>query len=338
MVDFDFLEKKLDSLNMKSEIMNQGKSAILSLTNSFYDFFEPKDFENVVITGAGDKYLIGLLAGTLWNSLSQIPINVFHSREIAELKPRSISNKTLMILLSQSGKTKDTLSALEVGKRRGAQIVGITNNASGFKGVTHNLKTSVVERALPSTGTFHSITAVLFNYFLSLLGQTGLMKKYLSILEEVDKQSKSDKIISWAKNESLKYSNENYFYVLGDGPRYAIARKTALIMMMEGAKTNAFPLRTEEFIHSLIETLEVKQQTPLILLKPDKRHVSREFSETIKLIERMWKKKIVIKSDNAHNILSAQLQAVPLEWFSYYSALIRNVNPGLGRLVKKVRG
>lgn len=338
MVDFFSLKEKYDSKNMYSEILNQGKSALFSVQESFYEIKEPKKFKNVIITGAGDKYLIGLLGKFLWDSISDIPINVYHSRTLHETKPKTLNKDSLCIFLSQSGKTEDTLKALELAKKRKCQLLGITNNDEGFKGVKNNLITKVAEESLPSTGTFHATTAMLYYYILTLFEQKKLLNTYFETLKKVDKDSTSSKIIKWSEKKAEEYKEYEHFYVLGDGPRYPIARKSALIMLMEAAKVNAHPMMTEEFIHSLIETLEKEQNTPLILLKPKQSFVSPELYKTIQSIEKMWKDKIVIKSNAEHNILSAQLYAIPLEWFAYNLALMRKVDPGIGRLVNKVRG
>src|SRR3989338_7256905 len=105
---------------MKQEILNQGKATIYSLEKCFYSLPERPYFNNLIITGAGDKYLIGLSAKFLWDAFSEVPCQVFHSRVFAEQKPRMVSNKTLVIALSQSGTTRDTLEALRFAKSKHA--------------------------------------------------------------------------------------------------------------------------------------------------------------------------------------------------------------------------
>ncbi|MBR9678847.1 MAG: SIS domain-containing protein [Nanoarchaeota archaeon] len=334
MVNWSKLEK-IDSLNMKQELLNQGKATVFSLQKSLYNFPEKPVFKNLVITGAGDKYLIGLMAKFLWESYSSLPIQVVHSRTLFEQKPKFVNKDSLVIALSQSGRTRDTLQAVKFVKSRKSQVLGITNNA--FSSIPF-VQTSVVERSIPSSGTFHATSAVLNFLLLTFLEKKSELKTYLNVLKKIDVVTNDDKVISWAKETALKYKNASDFIVLGDGPRYPVARKTALIMFMEAAKVNAFPLMTEEFVHSLIETLEKKQVSPLILLKPRKSWVSNDLWKNIALIENLWVDKLVIKPRAKFNVLGAQLYAPELEWLAYYLALVRGVDPGVGKLVRKVRG
>ena len=334
MVNWSKLEE-LDSLNMKQEILNQGKATLFSLQECFYDLPEKPKFTNLVLTGAGDKYLIALLGKFLWESFSDVPVQAVHSRTLAEHKPKFLNRNSLLIPLSQSGRTRDTLQAIKLAKSRKSKIFGITNNK--FSGIPF-LETSVVERSLPSTGTFHATLAVLNYSLLVFLEKKKELKSYLGVLKKVDEVTNSNAVISWAKKTAWKYRRRDDFVVLGDGPRYPVARKTALIMFMEAAKVNAFPLMSEEFVHSLIETLEEKQDNPLILLKPRKSWVSSDLWKNVRLIERLWKDKIVVKPRSSHDILGVQCYTPELEWLAYYLALVRGFDPGVGKLVRKVRG
>jgi glucosamine--fructose-6-phosphate aminotransferase (isomerizing) len=333
MVNWSKLEE-LDSLNMKREILNQGKATLYSLQECFYDLPEKPKFNNLVITGAGDKYLIALLGKFLWESFSDVPVQAVHSRTLAEHKPKFLNRNSLLVPLSQSGRTRDTLQAVKLAKSRKSKIFGITNNK--FKSIPF-LETRVVERSLPSTGTFHATLAVLNFLLLTFLQKKKELKSYFGVLKKVDVITNNKSVISWAKKTAAKYEGRDDFVVLGDGPRYPVARKTALIMFMEAAKVNAFPLMTEEFVHSLIETLEEKQDNPLILLKPRKSWVSGDLWKNVKLVERLWKDKVVVKPRGQGSVLSAQLYAPELEWLAYYLALVRGVDPGVGKLVRKVR-
>jgi fructoselysine-6-P-deglycase FrlB-like protein len=200
------------------------------------------------------------------------------------------------------------------------------------------LETRVVERSLPSTGTFHATLAVLNFLLLTFLQKKKELKSYLSVLKKVDVITNDKSVMSWAKKTAWKYRKRNDFYVLGDGPRYPVARKTALIMFMEAAKVNAFPLMSEEFVHSLIETLEEKQDNPLVLLKPRRSWVSKDLFKNVRLIERLWGDRVVIKPRASLDVLGVQCYAPELEWLAYYLALVRGVDPGVGGLVDKVRG
>ncbi|MEM2175450.1 MAG: hypothetical protein QXI58_07530 [Candidatus Micrarchaeia archaeon] len=180
-------------------------------------------------------------------------------------------------------------------------------------------------------------------------GEVALDIQINQIPKLVDTLSRSEKVKEFAKKIVTKLRNEENFYVVGDGPRYLVARKAARIMFMEGVKTNACDIEGEEFVHSLIEVIERKPNV-LLLLKP------LEFWEkSIKIydeIKSLWPKKLLIEIDpfsflnieyksmfagEEGNLLSPFLYIIPLEWISYYLALIKRVDPGKGKIVSKVR-
>ncbi|MEM1657479.1 MAG: SIS domain-containing protein [Candidatus Jordarchaeales archaeon] len=376
-MDWGELEK-LDSTGMKEAILLQGESVKQSIKESYKVILEiagSVKFKNILMTGAGDKYLIPMISEYLWEHFSEIPIKTLHARTLADNPPKWVGRNTLAILLSQSGTTKDTLDAMELCLSRGSTCVAITNRwerpsgrslldleeEGGF--VVRTRTKPYPEKPLPSTGTFHATLALLNILLLELLAfsqrdaeiEKALELQTKTIPDLIDKLSKSDKVLEWGKSAAewgFKYVDK-MFYVMGDGPRYPIARKHALIMLMEGVKADACDVRMEEFVHSLIETLEEenRDKKPLIILKPPNQAKSLKTSQFIK---HLWMRhagtekilevspqeideKIPFPDGIIENFLSPPLYAVPLEWQAFYLALLRRVDPGVSKLVGKVR-
>ena len=108
-------------------------------------------------------------------------------------------------------------------------------------------------------------------------------------------------------------------------------------MTMEGVKKNAFALESEEFLHSAIETLEEEneEKLPLVLLLPPP---GEPFRRSAKKIAKLWREYApVFEIEAERGIFSPQIQAVMPIWMAYHEALLCNVDPGVSRLVKKVR-
>ncbi|MEO0281745.1 MAG: hypothetical protein ABIN05_05290, partial [candidate division WOR-3 bacterium] len=207
------------------------------------------------------------------------------------------------------------------------------------------------EEPLPSTSTFHTSLAALNLFSLSVNNNRSRIAEIQTnyIPKMIDVLSRSEKLMDFSKNVAKKLKSEDNFYVLGDGPRYVSAKKAARIMFMEGSKVNAYDIESEEFIHSLIETIEGKPNF-MFLLKPldfwDKP------MQLYKIIKNKWPKnklleidpfefldadtKTIFSSDDA-DIFSPFIYTVPLEWIGYYLALIKGKDPGRGKLVNKIR-
>ncbi len=371
---WDELEKKYDKLGVKENILTLGESVknTLSLEESKIKEAASKlrECSNIILTGAGDKYIIPCISKIVWRYFSKNPIEVYHSRCLFE-HDLMIDEDSAVIFLSQSGATYDTIQAFKKLSSKIKLAVWVTNLKETVPGSIYDLKTSnciilnthtvkYPEKPLISTSTFQTTLALLNDLLLTVIHTSEALnlkkiqrEKLPGIIEEAAKNSK---IIEWAKNtaiELVKHRGES-FYVVGEGIRYFIAVKQALIMFMEGCKQDACHMRAEEFVHSLIETLEPENpvKKPLILLNPHSSFASENIIKTAKYIVKMWRKyagedKIILTSpydfikielkDYIGNLLSPSLYAIPLMWLTYYYALSVRVDPGISRLVSKIR-
>lgn len=376
LMNWDGLEKEYDSLDMKDNILTQGESTIKTLTNEIQNVHGASEIisrcDRVLLVGAGDKYLIPMISEYLWRRFTHKPIRVIHSRILADYGIKR-GKGSCAIFISQSGKTEDTMDALKKVVSEGIETIGITNlkersSETLYQIEDHGgivLRTHTIlypEKPTPSTATFHSTLALLNTLLLFALdGKTKGVEEFIEkqikdIPKLIDDLSRSKDVIKWSMKKAkdfLEFSGSS-FYVVGDGPRYPVARKQALIMLMEACKQDACPIEAEEFSHSLIETLEPENRNkkPLILLKPKKSFISKSLSNQLEFIEKVWKKYggenkyLAVDpfaftdyeiSDNVGNLLTPPLYMIPLEWFTYYYAIAQRVDPGKTRLVGKIR-
>jgi len=89
----------------------------------------PSDFEKIYIIGCGTAYHAGLIGKNVIEKLTRIPVEVDIASEFRYRDP-IVNDKSLVIVVSQSGETADTLAALQESQRRGAKVLAITNVAS----------------------------------------------------------------------------------------------------------------------------------------------------------------------------------------------------------------
>jgi len=359
--------EKLDSTRMKANIESQGKSISITFNKEIENIrhiaSRIKNYQKFILSGCGDKHIVPLISQYLWHKNSSKPLYVFHAKTLSNYMPKLIDKNTCTIFLTQSGTTADVLEACKAVMQRQACIVAITNlkeerddsiikTCKGYKKFfLINTWTEIYpEEPLPSTATFHTSLAVLNLLILSITSdERGLDVQVNQIPRIVDTLSKSDKLKDYAKKIALRLKDKENFYIVGDGPRYGIARKAARIMFMEGVKTNACDVEAEEFIHSLIEVVE-RRPNMLLLLKPLESWKKAE--KNYNLIKATWPKNLLIEidpfefvseetksifSDEYGDLFSPFLYIIPLEWISYYLALAKRVDPGKAMIVKKVR-
>lgn len=373
-MNWKILEEKFDSTKMKNHIETQGLSIELTINKELENIKEVarkvKGYNKFIFSGCGDKYIVSLISEFLWKNVSEKYLDVIQSRILANYPPKWLDKNTCIVFLSQSGTTMDTLEACKTAMRKEANVICITNlkerKRNSLVELCENYKKGFVikthtkiypETPLPSTGTFHTALASLnlLTLFINNGSDIFFDIQINHIPKIVDYLSNSKEV----KKESMKMASKlkgfNNFYVVGDASRYGVARKHAKIMLMEGVKTNACDVESEEFIHSLIESLESKKQNPLILLKPLETWISSQMN--YKIIRKLWLKyagkgKLIelnpfmfldaevkkLFSGIEGDLLSPFLYTVLSEWQSFYLALAKNIDPGKAKLIKKVRG
>src|SRR5204862_1860002 len=87
---------------------------------------ELKHVERIVITACGTSWHSALIGEYLLEEMARIPVEVEYASEFRYRNP-VVDNRTLVIGISQSGETADTLAALREAKRRGARTIGLVN-------------------------------------------------------------------------------------------------------------------------------------------------------------------------------------------------------------------
>src|SRR5204863_6554746 len=87
---------------------------------------ELRDIKRIVITACGTSYYAGLIGEYLLEEHARIPVEVEYASEFRYRNP-ILDEGTLVIAISQSGETADTLAAMREAKRRGARVLGFCN-------------------------------------------------------------------------------------------------------------------------------------------------------------------------------------------------------------------
>ncbi len=206
----------------------------VSLGEFTYD--DLKGVNRISIVACGTAYHAGLVGKYLIERLARIPVFIELASEFRYNNP-IIDEKTLVVVISQSGETADTLAALRLAKRKGAKVLAITN----VVGSTVSREADFVfytyagpEIAVASTKAYTSQLAAMYIFALFLADMTKttsdcelneIKKELIALPEKVEKVfGESDFIKSLAK----KICNENDVFYLGRGLDYAVAMEGSL--------------------------------------------------------------------------------------------------------------
>jgi glutamine---fructose-6-phosphate transaminase (isomerizing) len=195
-----------------------------------------KNADRIMIVACGTSWHAGLVAEYIIEELCRIPVEVEYASEFRYRNP--IVNKgDVIIAISQSGETADTLVALEKAKENGAFIFGVVNAVgSSIARISHAGAYTHAghEIGVASTKAFTGQLAVLTMMALRIAIQKGTItqERYLHLLTELaDVPDKVEAILKNAehiKAIALKYKDARDFLFLGRGYNFPIALEGAL--------------------------------------------------------------------------------------------------------------
>jgi glucosamine--fructose-6-phosphate aminotransferase (isomerizing) len=192
--------------------------------------------KRIIIIGCGTSWHAGLVAEYLFEDIARIPVEVEYASEFRYRNP-IITEDDVVIAISQSGETADTLAAIELAKSKGATIFGVCNvvgssiaRASHAGAYTH----AGPEIGVASTKAFTSQVAVLTLIALALGKKRGMISesKYFRLISELNQVPEMvSKILTKAdeiRKISAVYANSNNALYLGRGYSFPVALEGAL--------------------------------------------------------------------------------------------------------------
>lgn len=195
-----------------------------------------RNIDRIIIVACGTSWHAGLVAEYLIEEYARVPVEVEYASEFRYRNP-IISEKDLVIAISQSGETADTMAAIELAKERGATIFGVCNVVgSSIPRTTH---AGVYTHAGPEIGVAStkaftaqvSVLTLIAFYTAQIRGAitTGKLVELLTELDEIpeliEKALKSEEHI---KKIAHDFQNSHNCLFLGRGSSFPVALEGAL--------------------------------------------------------------------------------------------------------------
>ncbi len=300
-----------------------------------------KNAKRILIVACGTSWHAGLVAEYIIEELCRIPVEVEYASEFRYRNP-VINEGDVIIAVSQSGETADTLVAIEKAKEQGAIIFGILNvvgssiaRASNAGAYTH----AGPEIGVASTKAFTAQLVVLTMVALILAKEKGTIaqSRYLHLLNELheipDKVSTVLRGVEHIKMIAEKYKDARDFLYLGRGYNFPIALEGAL-KLKEISYIHAEGYPAAEMKHGPIALVDEKLPVVFIAtkdsyhekiisniqeIKARKGKVIAVISEGDDVITHMADDVIVVPE--ADEIVAPMLSVIPLQLLSYYIGL-----------------
>ena len=302
--------------------------------------------ERIIIVACGTSWHAGLVGEYLLEDLTRIPVEVEYASEFRYRNP-IIRESDVVIAISQSGETADTLAAIKLAKEKGATIIGICNVVgSTISRETHagSYTHAGPEIGVASTEAFTSQVTVLSLLALSIAHKKGTISesKFRSLLIELNSiPEKVEQLLAsdiQVKHISSIFKDATNFLYLGRGYNFPVALEGAL-KLKEISYIHAEGYPAAEMKHGPIALID--SNMPVVVIATKKGNYEKVVSNIEEVKARNGKLiAIVTKGDvdvkaiadyvieipEVEDLFSPLLTSIPLQLLSYHIAVMRGCN------------
>lgn len=305
-----------------------------------------KEIKRLILIGCGTSWHAGLVAEYLFEDLARVPVEVEYASEFRYRNPVLYADD-LIVAISQSGETADSLAAMELAKRKGASVFGVCNvvgssipRMSDAGAYTH----AGPEIGVASTKAFTAQVTVLALMAVGMaklrgtmnpLALTAFYQEMESIPEKIEKALLlNEEIVKLA----AEYKDAKNFLYLGRGYNFPVALEGAL-KLKEISYIHAEGYPAAEMKHGPIALID--EEMPVVVIATNSEHYEKVVSNIQEVKARKGKVIAIVSEGNMelndmvdHVVavpetiepLSPLVNTVPLQLLSYHIAVMRGCN------------
>ena len=305
-----------------------------------------KSINRIVMVSAGASWIASLIGKFMIEELCGLPADVDYSAEYRYRNP-AIGEHTMIVAVSQSGETADTLAAMEEGRRRGAFVLALTNTVDSS--VARKAGARLYTRCGPEisvTTTKCFLTQIECFYLFAIhlaqrLGRIGereadeLLRPMFAIPQQIEAVLSRERQI---QKISRKYGKARDFLYLGRGINYPVALEGAL-KLKEISYIHAEGYSAGEMKHGPIALID--EEMPVVVIIPN----DNVFGKTLSNLKEVESRngRIIAVTDNrtpeleevawdiidipaTNRFLMPVLTTVPLQLLAYHIACYRGTD------------
>ena len=324
-------------------LSNKGKITLSSLHEHENKFLKAR---RILIVACGTSWHAGLVAEYLLEKFTRIPVEVEYASEFRYRDP-IIFQDDIIIAISQSGETADTLAAIKIAKERGAFVFGVCNVVGSS--ISRMTDAGCYTHAGPEIGVASTKAFTTQITVLSLLAlHLGMVKGTLSRSEYqkhlVELESIPDKVSEILKQEKLikevasSFNETSNCIYLGRGYNFPVALEGAL-KLKEISYIHAEGYPAAEMKHGPIALID--DQMPVVVIATKKGHYDKVLSNIQEIKSRKGRIIALVSEGDVRvkeladycievpeslECFTPILTTIPLQLLSYYIAVQRGCN------------
>ncbi|MDI6640010.1 MAG: glutamine--fructose-6-phosphate transaminase (isomerizing) [Methanocellales archaeon] len=336
--DFDhfMLKEIMEQTETIQRAIQQDKAIIEQISEAF------KSAKGIFFVGCGSSYHACLVGSYVFSKISNLHVNVCLGSEFENFE-HFLTPETLVVAISQSGETADTLGAVRVAKKKGCKILTIVNVMGSSlmrEGEVSLLLKAGPEMCVLSTKTYTSQVALLTLLAFVVAdrledGKNEMKKLWLEIYKLTSRTMKEH-----IRKLAHSMINAEHVYLIGRGLQYTTALEAAL-KIKEVSYIHAEAFAGGELKHGTLALIE--EGTPCIVF------VSGENNKIIQNIHEIKSRGgVIIGVSPQQNeifdfwikvpevgLLSSIIQIIPIQILSYYLAVLKGLDPDRPRHLAK---
>jgi glucosamine--fructose-6-phosphate aminotransferase (isomerizing) len=306
----------------------------------------PESIGRIVMVSAGASWISSLIGKFMIEELCGIPAEVDYSAEFRYRKP-AIDGRTLIIAVSQSGETADTIAAMEEGKRHGSHLLALTNTVDSS--IARKANAQLYTRCGPeisvtTTKCFLTQIEAFYLFAIHLAVRLGrlkpdeaeqMLRPAFVIPQQIEAIFTLERQI---EKIARKYGKATDFLYLGRGINYPVALEGAL-KLKEISYIHAEGYSAGEMKHGPIALID--EEMPVVVIIPNDNVFEKTMSNlkevesrngriiavtdhrTPELEEVAWE---IIEVPTTNRFLTPVLTTVPLQLLAYHVAVYRGTD------------
>ena len=310
---------------------------------------------NIIILGCGTSWHAGLIGKQLIEGMCRKRVSVEYASEFRYNNP-VVDKDDVVIAISQSGETADTLAAIQLAKQNGALIFGIVNAVGSS--IARETDTGIYlhvgpEIGVASTKAFTGQVAMLTLLALALGHETGTLAddEYHNLIGELAqipaKMEKELEVTEKIANLAKMFTYAHNFLYLGRGFNYPVALEGAL-KLKEISYIHAEGYPAAEMKHGPIALVD--QDMPIVFIATHHKLYEKIISNMQEVKSRKGRILAIVTEGDEHvreiadnvievpkteNCLVPLLSVVPLQILAYYVAVDKGLNVDMPRNLAK---
>ncbi len=360
----DFVDKKVEEIKWTIEQLEKGNFSHFMLKEIFEQpvsikntlrgrtdngkikltlNLNPREIKRIILVACGTSWHSALIGKFLIEKFAKIPVEVDYASEFRYRNPL-VSREDLIIGISQSGETADTLGAIREAKSKGAKTVGIINVVGST--ISREVDSGIYLHAGPETGVastkaFTSQVISLILLALYLAQEKGLNNNKHIINELISIPDKIERILEKSndiKSLSQNFKNSRNFLYFGRGINFPVALEGAL-KLKEISYIHAEGYPSAEMKHGPIALID--KEMPVVFLATNNNLLPKIVSNMQEIKSRGGKIISILnnKTNEASKLsdyiieipetieeLSPVLNVIPLQLLAYHIADLKGLD------------